>query len=82
MGEYVIVGVRKVDYVSKKTGNPVKGYNLYCTFRDAHVDGVCAESVYINVNVAGDYVPAVGDHIQILYNRFGSVSAVQFIGNY
>lgn len=29
---YHVLGIETVDYVSKKTGQPVRGTNLHCTY--------------------------------------------------
>lgn len=34
-----VLGVQYLDYVSRKTGNPVKGLSLHCAYKDQQVEG-------------------------------------------
>lgn len=44
--------------------------------------GVSAESVYLSSTKLGSYAPAIGDEVEIFYNRFGKVSAIQPVDAY
>ena len=72
---YEIVGIKKVDYVSKKTGRPVQGFSLFVQYERKDVDGVACEEVYVS-NERISEVPQIGDFCDVYYNRFGSVESV------
>ncbi len=44
-----VLGIQSVDYVSRKTGNPVKGVTLHSSFKDAQVEGESVSSIYYNI---------------------------------
>lgn len=54
--ECVLVGTKNVDYVSKKTGQPVKGVSLYIerdpTERETDVSGLVTDSIFISSSSA------------------------------
>lgn len=67
------VGKRRVDYVSKKTGRQVLGWNLYVTHDEGQTDGVMAESLY--VPDAFRVSAQVGDLVEVTFNRYGGVES-------
>lgn len=77
-----VLGVQQVNYVSKKTGNPVVGVTLHCASKDPDVVGECAENVFIsdNLNIRG-LIDSIhpGDIIDVVYNRRGYVADVALI---
>lgn len=72
-----MVGFKKVDYVSKKTGKDVHAYELYCNREAPNVTGFEAQKFFIGDAYMGKYLPAVGDQIDIVFNQFGSVDSVE-----
>lgn len=78
---YEILGYRSVTGTSKSTGNAYSGLQLYVCSNIKGVEGVATDRVYIPDRVLNDsdFVPCVGAHIDILYNRFGSVIEVKTI---
>lgn len=68
-----VVGIEKVDYVSKKTQKQVVGVKLHLIFETENVNGFACESVYVpeRVDCIGDV--KVGDKVKIYYDRYGSV---------
>lgn len=77
-----LVGVKRVDYVSKKTGKQVLGWNLFITRSDEHVEGLVAEDVYCADAMSSQVnaiKPYIGEEIQLLFNRFGGVDEVNVI---
>lgn len=72
---HVIVGIKKVDYVSKRTGKPVQGFSLFMEYGRKDVEGTACEEVYVS-NERISAVPKVGDLCEVYYNRFGSVESV------
>lgn len=75
---FTIIGLRRVDYTSKKTGNRVLGYNLYCTYEDKNTDGLACESIYLSDSKLDEesWEPSVGDVFYPVYNRFGRIERV------
>lgn len=80
-----IMGYKRLDYVSKKTGNPVKGYSLYFA---GPADGVQGEEVF-NLFLGDDvFAPVVaaypvltdivGKEVTVMYNRFGHPVRITF----
>lgn len=71
---FTVIGFKKVDYISKKDGQPKKGYEVYVESNTPHpsVEGVEVHEFYINAFNSG-YVPCVGDKVKPSYNRFGRV---------
>lgn len=72
---YEITGIKKVDYVSKRTGRPVQGFTLYVSYERKDVEGFASEEVYVS-NERISAVPELGDMCSVYYNRFGSVESV------
>ena len=68
-----VIGIEKVDYVSKK-GNPVKGVKLHMCYQSDKVQGMAAMSEFISERILCDV--KVGDEIKLFYNKFGQVSEV------
>ena len=78
--ERKIIGLEKVNYVSKKTGQPVEGINLHTIGTSANVQGMAAERFFVSVRAEGIY-PIVNnlkpdDVVDIQFNRFGNVDAI------
>lgn len=75
--KFEILGREQVDYVSRKTGQPVKGTNLHCTVLEGGraIDGVQVERLYVKETIDCSALH-VGDRIEVFYNRYGSVDAI------
>lgn len=74
-----VLGIQAVDYVSKKSGRPVKGLTLHCSHCDQAVEGLMVESVYISDNL--DCYREIcsvrpKDVIDVQYNNRGYVAEV------
>ena len=74
-----VLGTQCVDYVSKKTGNPVKGVTLHVSHKDSQVRGEAVSSPFISDNLA---IPGIGDVrpgmvVDIEYNNRGYVCGVE-----
>lgn len=70
-----LIGYRRVDI--SREGAEVHGYNLYCTYQDANVEGEVAERLWVNDRVlvnAGDL--RVGCDVTPLYNKYGKIAAL------
>lgn len=73
---YTVIGFKNVDFTSKQ-GRQITGTRLYLTYEDQYTFGVACLDVFIRNTI--DYVPAIGDTVMLLYNRFGSVENIQVI---
>lgn len=70
-----IVGKQRVDYVSKKTNQPVVGVTLHCVGSNERVEGLACETIFVSSKSAiYDKVVnlALESNVNIVYNRWGS----------
>ena len=73
-----VVGMRKFQYTSKKTGKTYPAANLFCTEERNNVIGVAAFHLFVKAEfVPGDV--QVGSEIACVYNRFGSVEEIRIV---
>ena len=76
-----IVGKQTVDYVSKKTNQPVVGVTLHCVCNtsDERFEGLQTETIFIS-NKSPMYEQCrafpLESEISVSYNRYGSVESV------
>mgnify|MGYP006976104525 CR=1 FL=1 len=70
-----IVGKQPVDYVSKKTNQPVQGVTLHCVGTNERVNGLATETIFVSgKSPLFDKVmklPLESD-VTVVYNRWGS----------
>ena len=76
-----LIGVKRVDYVSVKTGKRVLGWNLYLTYplKDNNEEhGYGCEREFISESVF-DVAPwdLIGTELTILYNKYGNVDSIR-----
>lgn len=77
-----VIGRRKVDFKAQD-GSQIQGLSLYCTYpitKDG--DGMAAEKIFLSARKLEqlDFMPEVGDEINVQYNRFGKVDTIMQIG--
>lgn len=73
-----VIGMRKFEYTSKKSGNKYQSANIYCTYESPDTLGLRCESVFLSADkVPGDL--QIGSEIRVLYNRFGNVEALEMV---
>ena len=73
-----VVGMRKFQYISKKSGKSYPAANLFCTEERNNVVGVAAFNLFVRAElVPGDV--QVGSDIACVYNRFGSVEEIRLV---
>lgn len=73
-----VVGMRKFQYTSKKSGNSFPAANLFCTEERNNVVGVAAFHLFVKAElVPGDV--QIGSEIACVYNRFGSVAEIRLV---
>lgn len=74
-----IIGIKKVDYVSKRTGKPVVGLSLYLTEADKDVLGLSCEEIYVSSasNAYDDAkLCALGDDVEVGYNKYKQICSL------
>lgn len=77
-----IVGKEKVDYVSKKTNQPVTGLTFHCVgdpINSDRFEGKEVDTIFISSKspmYAQCISYAIGSEITVQYNRWGSVESV------
>lgn len=76
-----VLGIQKVDYISKRTGEPVVGVTLHCEFSDAQVEGKAVSSVYLSdrLDIPDLRSVALGSVVDIEYNRRGYVQGLTLV---
>ena len=75
-------GIQLVDYISKKTGNPVKGVTLFCSHKEQGVDGEMTEDVFVSDSLdcaRTAYFLKPGILIDVEYNRRGYVADLRVL---
>ena len=72
-----VIGIQNVNYTSKKTGKPVSGIALHCSYDAQDVKGQAVERYFISAAAQDAYrdaaMVALGDDINVMFNRYGNV---------
>lgn len=74
-----IVGKQKVDYVSKKSGQPVRGLTLHVVGIHNDVEGKAVETLFVSERseiFKGVAEMPLGTEIRCSYNRWGNIESV------
>lgn len=77
---YKCIGIQYKQYISKKTGHQVIGYNVYYTYPTKGCDGVCCDRIWASASLMDECPLRVGDEFEALYNRFGRVESFRISG--
>lgn len=74
-----IIGKEKIEYTSKKTNKEVRGVLLHYTSSIplAKGEGEKCDNEYVQAELAENIY--VGDNVEFLYNRYGTVEEVRVI---
>lgn len=75
---YNCVGIERRQYVNKQ-GRNVSGYNLYFTYEKKGTDGLACFHEWGSDAVVQESGIAVGDAVEILYNRYGRVESFRIV---
>lgn len=74
-----VVGIREVNYVSKKTGQPVSGVEVHGVYPSSRAKyGMLTDVQFLSsfiIEQSGGILPAEGDEINFSYNKFGKVES-------
>ena len=75
---FKVVGIEKLDYVSKKTNNRVVATNLYCVSDDIadNLTGVKTEKFFCSDKAELPASLGLNDTIKVFFNEFKGVAAV------
>ena len=73
-----LVGIKRVDYFSKKNNRQVLGWNLFVTHdtTDPQIEGLVAEDLYCQDDktpVVNSLKPVIGSDIEVYFDRWGNV---------
>ena len=78
MRKWKVIGFKKVQYHSLKTGKDVSGTELYLVsdpFRhDIYIEGVEAKICWLSSRVA--YVPQIDQAVYVFYDERGNVESI------
>lgn len=77
----IVLGTQVVDYVSRKTNQPVKGYTLSVAYKNSQVQGHEVSNVFIsdNLGIPGIIGIRSGACVNIEYNNRGYVCGLEVI---
>jgi len=78
-GDYEIVGLKHSKWKPKDSDREISGYSLHLTEDREDVDGLAVERAFIQDSKLEDYVPALGDVVNLIYNRFGKVDGLRLV---
>lgn len=76
--EVKVLGIKKIDYISKRTNNPVHGTELHVSFQDNRVSGLAVDKIFVRDRVDIGSVK-LGDSLNLLFDRYGQVDFVQIM---
>lgn len=73
-----IIGIRPSSFKGTDDGKQVSGQNIYLTYPLESGEGLGAERVFVTVEKLSQwpYHPAVGDEVEVIYNRYGKCSGI------
>lgn len=69
-----VIGFRRSEGVSKKTGNKFGGYIVFFVLDQRGVTGKACDQVFISDDLG--YQPVLGDKVQLVYNSRGFLTDV------
>jgi len=85
MEKNLIVGIRKVNFEDKKTGNKINGFSIYSTKsvpEDSNLEGLMTGKDFVSNDVYDDMCNALGEltlvgkEVVFTYNRYGKVCGI------
>lgn len=74
-----IVGIKNIDYVSKRTNQRVIGRKVFLLYPISEKDGIgfSTDEVYLNSDIKDSL--NIDDKIDFIYNKFGSIIGIKTI---
>ena len=73
-----VVGMRKYEYTSKKSGKTYLAANIYCTEERTNVVGLATVDFFVKADIVPDDLQ-LGSEIICFYNRFRSVEEIRIV---
>lgn len=72
-----VIGYRESDF-NTTDGKHISGYNIYCSYALEKGVGEGVERLFMTTDklLACGYKPEIGDHIKVIYNRYGKPAAI------
>lgn len=70
-----VIGIKRFDYTSKKTGSTYPAVSLFVTETRKSVEGLACFEQFLRAEVVPEEI-GVGDEVRFAYNRFGGVEEV------
>ena len=76
-----LIGIKRVNYISKSSGNPVSGWNLYLTYSlkdNENEQGLGTMREFIAE--AAMEIPLwdyIGSDVELIYNKYGRVTYIR-----
>lgn len=77
-----VLGIQQVNYTSKKTGQPVIGTTLHCSYKDSNTFGEAVDSIFISDNLGLKTVIdsiVIGTLVDVEYNNRGYLNDLAII---
>ena len=78
--QYEVIGVRRSEGKSKKTGKPFSGYIVFYSYEQQDVTGKACDNAFIPDQILCGYTPNVGDKIKLIYDRNGFLQDFDVVG--
>ena len=75
MTKYKLTGIQKLDYTSKKTGNPAVAYKLFSEYMDSRIQGKGCADFFVAEHIYKENPIKLGDTFVVSTNN-GFVSAI------
>lgn len=72
---FEVVGFARSEFQAQDNGQKICGYMIYVQYEYPKTTGYRCERIYLNDGKC-DYVPQLGDRINVAYNRYGKVDAI------
>lgn len=77
-----VIGRRKVEFTAQD-GNQIQGVSLYVSYPiTKNGEGMAAEKIFLSAKKLEnlDFLPEIGDEINVQYNRYGKVDTITPVG--
>lgn len=80
-----VVGIKEVNYVSKKTGKEVNGIEVHGTYPSSRASfgtTKLTDTQFLSMSIVeknGGVLPSEGDEITFFYNKYGQVDHYEIV---
>lgn len=73
---YEVCGFDRSQFTAQDTGQQLSGWNIYLQWEHPKTTGFRCKKIYLHDGKC-DYVPQLGDKVNVYYNEYKKVDAVQ-----